>query len=56
MAAVVTYATSDGPEKFCGFVIKVNPHEKWLEIADGDDRKIIHFKDLLSLEEAQEDV
>lgn len=56
MAVVVTYATTYGPEQFCGFVTKVNPYEKWLEIVDGDDRKIIRFKDLLRLEEAQEDV
>jgi len=55
MAVVVTYATTYGPEQLCGFVTKVNPYEKWLEIANGDDRKI-PFKDLLRLEEAQEDV
>jgi hypothetical protein len=38
------------------FITKVNSFEKWLEIVDGDDRKIIRFKVLLRLEEAQEDV
>jgi hypothetical protein len=56
MAVVATYATTAGPKEFCGFITKVNSFEKWLEIVDGDDRKIIRFKDLLRLEEAQEDV
>ncbi|BCU81044.1 hypothetical protein JIR001_08270 [Polycladomyces abyssicola] len=56
MAEVVTYATIYGPEQFCGFITKVNPYEKWLEIANRDCRKIIRFEDLLRLEEAQEDV
>jgi hypothetical protein len=56
MAVIATYATTYGPEEYCGFITRVNPLEKWLEIANGDDRKIIRFKDLLRLEEAQEDV
>lgn len=55
MAVIATYATTYGPEEYCGFITRVNPHEKWLEIANGDDRKIIRFKDLLKLEEARED-
>jgi hypothetical protein len=54
MSVVVTYATTYGTEQICGFVTKMNLYEKWLEIANGDDRKIIRFKDLLRLEEAQD--
>jgi hypothetical protein len=46
---------SDEPAKLLRSIIGRDLHEKWLEIANGDDRKIIHFKDLLR-EEAQEDV
>jgi len=28
MAVIVTYATTYGPEQFCGFITKVNQYEK----------------------------
>lgn len=40
MVEVVTYATTTGPKEFCGFITKINPYEKWLEIVDSYDLKI----------------
>lgn len=47
---VVTYAEKYAPEQFCGFVDKVNPYDKVIQLSNGKCKKQISFQKLINVE------
>lgn len=47
---VITYATQYAPEQFCGFIDKVDPYEKMIQLSNGSCKKQISFGKLIHVE------
>ncbi|MGA9173841.1 MAG: YolD-like family protein [Thermoactinomyces sp.] len=47
---VITYATKYQPEKFCGFITKLNQYEGWIQLSNGSVKKKIEFNKLVQVE------
>lgn len=51
----VTYASSYGPQKYIGYVMRIDPVERWLVMQNGADKELIPFSKIIGAEELFED-
>lgn len=51
----VTYASSYGPQKYIGYVMRIDPVERWLVMQNGADKELIPFSIITGAEELFED-
>jgi hypothetical protein len=47
---LIRYVENHRPQERCGFIQKINPHERWLCLADGRDLRTIPFASIYSVE------
>ncbi|AUS09719.1 YolD-like family protein [Laceyella sacchari] len=49
---LVRYVNRRRPCEWCGFVQKINPHERWIRLANGRETTTIPFSDIYGMEKA----
>lgn len=48
---MLTYASKYGPKRCTGYVVSVNPIERWLVIRNGEDKRMIPLSKIIGAEE-----
>jgi hypothetical protein len=46
---IVTFAGRRSPLQFCGRVTRIQPYEGWFVIANGELKKLIHYRQLIDV-------
>lgn len=53
-SVTITYSNIYGPNKFSGWITKVNQLEKWLKVINDEDALILKFERILDVELVEE--
>ncbi len=47
---LIYYVKNKKPQQFCGFIVRIHSHERWLKIANGRITRTIHFDTIYRVE------
>ncbi|SFI95966.1 YolD-like family protein [Thermoflavimicrobium dichotomicum] len=47
---LIQYVEHKRPQQFCGFIEKIDPHERWIKVVNGQLIRIIHFDQIYGVE------
>lgn len=47
---LIYYVENKESQQFCGFIVRIHPHERWLKIVNGRITRTIHFDTIYRVE------